>query len=85
MATPARLYLTERELHEIVAEALAVVRFYRRQDASSRTSVERIQEVVAILQTLGASHDMGAHGCILTTTADAISKAYLNEPAMKAA
>ena len=62
-----------------------MIRFHQRHHASTGVAVERVREVVEILQTAGAPHDMGEHGSILTTAADAISKTYLGGQAKKAA
>ena len=78
---PARGHLSERAQHEVVADALAAVRLYRGHFASAQPSPDRVREIVEMLQALGKQHDMGKHGSILTTAADAISKTYLNEPA----
>ena len=68
--------MTDREQHDLITEALAAIRFYRRHYASTGIAAERLGEVVQILRDTGEQQKSR----LLMEAAEAIGRSYGSGP-----
>ena len=68
--------MTEREEHELIADALAAIRFYRRCHGSGGPSAERLREITQTLRDAGTN----GNSRLLAAAAEAVGQGYTSSP-----